>query len=167
MSVPVFPTYVPAFNEHLVDTIFGCKVNVFLHILGCCAVSAVWFSLAVIGFSELNRWEFVCVIPAILAHNHLPPYANILGWVNPTCIFNLARFVQVEYQVARKHVASIVADDYCAPRSFARSLHIALHTCGIGCQPAFKHHVFVVQIQVHCGVIDTRSFVKIDVKTIV
>ena len=130
-------------------------------------MSAVWFSLAVIGFSELNRWEFVCVIPAVLAHNHLPPYANILGWVNPTCIFNLARFVQVEYQVARKHVASIVADDYCTPRSFARSLHIAFHTCGIGCQPAFKHHVFVVQIQVHCGVIDTRSFVKIDVKTIV
>ena len=96
MSEPVFPTYVPTFNEHLVDAIFGCKVDVFLHVCSCCAVLSVWFSLVVVGYSKLDRGEFVCVIPAALAHNHLPPHANILGWVNPAGVFYLARLVQIQ-----------------------------------------------------------------------
>ena len=54
MTEPVFPTFVPAFYKHLLQTVLGCKVDVALYLLVGCTMGAIRLALAVIGYTEAN-----------------------------------------------------------------------------------------------------------------
>ena len=54
MSKPIFPPDVPTFYEYAIKTIFGGKVDVFLHVLGGSPVFAVGFEGGVIGFTDMH-----------------------------------------------------------------------------------------------------------------
>ena len=53
MSCPVFPAFVPALNQYLVETVGSGEVNVTLYVLGIGCVRAVGFALAVIRYAEV------------------------------------------------------------------------------------------------------------------
>ena len=95
---PVFPTYVPALNEYLLESVGSCEINVFLHVFGVGSMATVGFCLAPIHLIQLHRGIFIRVVPTALAYNHLPPNATILHRMYPTGVFKLARFVEIEYQ---------------------------------------------------------------------
>ena len=92
---PVLPTYIPSFNENLLESISGCKVNVFLYVFCVRGMPSIRFCLAPINLIKLYRWELIRVIPTTFAYNHLPPYAAILHRMNPTGILKLTRFVEI------------------------------------------------------------------------
>ena len=83
MTEPVFPTFVPAFYQNLLQTVFGSKVDIALYFLVGCTMSTVRLALAVIGYTETNRWQVVGIAPGLGAYNHVPPYTAVLGWMNP------------------------------------------------------------------------------------
>ena len=83
MTEPVFPTFVPAFYQNLLQTVLGCKVDIALYFLVGCTMSTVRLALAVIGYTETNRWQVVGIAPGLGAYNHIPPYTAVLGWMNP------------------------------------------------------------------------------------
>ena len=83
MAEPVFPSFVPAFYQHLLQTVLGCKVDIALYFLVGCTMSAIRLAFAVIGYTEANRWQVVGIAPGLGADNHIPPYAAVLGRMNP------------------------------------------------------------------------------------
>ena len=83
MTEPVFPTFVPAFYQHLLQTVLGCKVDVALYLLVGCTMGAIRLALAVIGYTETNRWQVVGIAPGLGANDHVPPYTAVLGRMNP------------------------------------------------------------------------------------
>ena len=83
MTEPVFPTFVPAFYQHLLQTVLGSKVDIALYFLVGCTMSAIRLALAVIGYTEANRWQVVGIAPGLGANNHIPPYTAVLGRMNP------------------------------------------------------------------------------------
>ena len=52
VAKPVFPTFVPALYEDGVEAVFGCEINVALHVGCVCTVSSVGFCFRIIGFAE-------------------------------------------------------------------------------------------------------------------
>ena len=83
MTEPVFPSFVPAFYQHLLQTVLGCKVDVALYLLVGCTMGAIRLALAVIGYTETNRWQVVGIAPGLGANDHVPPYTAVLGRMNP------------------------------------------------------------------------------------
>ena len=163
---PVFPTHVPSFHQHLLQTVGRGKVDVLLH-LGCVGgMAAVGLRLGPVYEVELDGGIFIGVVPSALAHDHLPPHAAILRGVNPTRVLYLARLVEIENEVARKHVTGIVAHHHRAPRRGAGCLHTSLEAGGIGSEPRLKHHVLVVEVEVHGGIVDTGSLMDVDVEAV-
>src|SRR5574344_131987 len=45
MSNPVFPAYVPSFNQHLTQSVFGCEIYIFLYFLIVSSMYAMRFAL--------------------------------------------------------------------------------------------------------------------------
>ena len=60
---PVFPTDVPTFYQHLVETVLGGEVNVTLHVLVISLVRAVGLHLTPVDLVEFDRGEVVGVMP--------------------------------------------------------------------------------------------------------
>ena len=96
MSKPIFPPDVPTFYEYAIKTIFGGKVDVFLHIFGSSPVLAVGFEGGVIGFTDMHTGHIVSIRPFFHTGNHFPPYSYVLHRVNPRSISQSTRFVEVE-----------------------------------------------------------------------
>ena len=99
MSKPIFPPDVPTFYEYAIKTIFGGKVDVFLHIFGSSPVLAVGFEGGVIGFTDMHTRYIVSIRPFFHTGNHFPPYPYVLHRVNPRSISQSARFVEVESDI--------------------------------------------------------------------
>ena len=167
MSEPVFPTFVPTLNQHLVESVLGGKVDVLAHTLVGGTMSAVRLNLGIVGLAEHHGWQLVGVRPRLIVANHLPPHTAILHGVYPRGVLYLARLVEVERKLAREHVSGIVAYKHRAPRRGARCLHISLETLAVGGEPRLEHHILIVQIEVHCRIVYTRCLMQIDVKTVV
>ena len=51
LAEPVFPTFVPAFYQYLVESVLGCKVNIAFHIFVVGTVLAVRFRFWIIRFA--------------------------------------------------------------------------------------------------------------------
>ena len=83
MTEPVFPAFVPAFYQHLLQTVLSCKVDVALYLLVGCTMGAIRLALAVIGYTEANRRQVVGIAPGLGANDHVPPYTAVLGRMNP------------------------------------------------------------------------------------
>ena len=63
VAEPVFPAFVPAFNQYCIESVSGCKVNVTFHV-GCVGrMFAVRFCFGVIRFTEFYAGQFVGVSP--------------------------------------------------------------------------------------------------------
>ena len=115
----------------------------------------------------MHRRQIEGVAPLLASGYHLPPHSAILSRMNPRRILYLARLVEIEYEVGRKHVAGIVAYYHRTPRCVERSLYISLHTRSVWREPRLEHHVLVVEIEVHCGEVDAGGFMQIDVESVV
>jgi len=166
MSEPVFPTFVPALYQHLVETVGGRKVYVSLHILIIGAMTSVGFCFGIVRFAQLNGRKIVRICPCTLTSNHFPPYAYILHRFNPGNIFISARLIQIQSQLGSEDIARIVTYNHRTPRRLAGSLHITFITYRIGCQPRFKNQVLIIQVQVHARVVYQSGFVQIDIQAV-
>ena len=63
VAEPVFPAFVPAFNQYCIESVSGCKVNVTFHV-GCVGrMFAIRFCFGVIRFTEFYAGQFVGVSP--------------------------------------------------------------------------------------------------------
>ena len=60
---PVFPSNVPTLNEHLLQSILGCKVDVSLHFLVVGSVTSVWLYLVPVYLIEFDTGELVGIVP--------------------------------------------------------------------------------------------------------
>ena len=129
-------------------------------------MAAVGLHLGPVYLVELDAGILVGVVPRALADNHLPPHATVFCGVDPACVLNLARLVEVVYHLGGEHRARVVAHHHGAPGSLAGCLHVALHACGVGCKPRFEHEVLVVEVEVHRGVVHACGLMDVDVESI-
>ena len=164
---PVFPALVPAFHKHLVETVFGGKVDVSFHIFGVGRVLAVGLGLGVVGFAEFHRVNVVGVGPAATPGNHVPPHAYVFHRLYPRSVGVFARLVEVERHARGKYVASIVADDDGAPRRLAGRLHISFLALSVGSEPRLEYHGLVVEVEAHARIIDECCLVQVDIQAVV
>ena len=167
MSKPIFPPNVPTFYKYTIKTIFGCKVDVFLHIFGSSPVLAVGFEGGVISFTDMHTGNIVSIRPFFHTGNHFPPYSYVLHRVNPRSISQSTRFVEVEGDIRSQNIAGIVANNHCTPRCLCRSLHITFGAVSIGGNPRLEHEGLIVEVEVHRPVVHQSSLVQVDVQTIV
>ena len=115
--------------------------------------------------------------------------------MNPTGVLQLAGLVQVQNQVAREHVARIVAHHHRSPGRLARRLHGPLQSGGIGGEMAHEGQwcwqrigrrlrvrrigiaaaaefcgeglrLGINQLQVHRGIVQAGSLVDVDIQPV-
>ena len=60
---PVFPTNVPAFYQHLVETVLGSEVDITLHILIIGLMGPVRLNLAPVNLVEFDAGEVIGIMP--------------------------------------------------------------------------------------------------------
>ena len=166
VAEPVFPAHVPSFNQHSIEAVFGGEVNVALHVGRVGRVCAVGFGVGKVGFAQLHGRKVVGVAPGALVGNHVPPYAYIFSGLDPRGILDFARFVQVQRQARSQDVGSLVAHHDGAPGRHAGSLQVAFVAASVGGEPALEGHGLVIVVEVHRGVVDTGSFVQVDVESV-
>ena len=151
----------------MVEVVGSREVDVSHHLLSVGTVCAIGLALREVGFAKAHRGKVVGVVPITVSHNHFPPHTIILSGVNPRSVFNFARLIEVVDEIRREHGARIIAHHHGAPRRFARRLHIAHIAHGIGSESGFEHHILIIEIEVHGGIIHTGSLVDIDVEPVV
>ena len=123
---PILPADIPALDQHLVEAVLGCKVDIATYVLVVSTVVWTWSNLCVVALAELYAIETLGVVPAALAEHQLPPNTDILHRLNPRCILQSARVIQIQDEVRRKHLASAVGHLNCTPRRVARCLQPTL-----------------------------------------
>ncbi len=167
VSVPVLPSLVPSFNEHFVEMVLSSKVYVFSYLSVVGAMTAVGLHFCIIGFTELYRRQVVGIVPSVVAGNHFPPHTAVFHGMDPRSVLDLARFVEIERELAGEHVTGIIADKHRAPRSLTRRLHIAFHAGGIRRKPALKDHILVIEVEVHGRIVHAGGLVNVDIQPVV
>ena len=167
LSVPVFPTDVPAFDEQTVETVGGGEVDVAAHIGVVRAVCAVGLGVFIVGLAKLYRREVVGVTPGALAGDHLPPHAHVFHRVNPRHILQSAWIVEVKDEARSQYIGGLLADHDGSPRSGARCLDAAFVAGGIGTQPCTERHRGVVEVKVHGREIEGGRLVDVDVEPVI
>ena len=144
MVRPIFPTYVPSLHQNLVQSVLGSEVDVSLHLVCVSRMASVRLRFAPVYLVKFDRWELIGVVPCAFSNNHFPPHTAVFCGMNPTRVFYLARLVEVQYEVARQHIACVIAHHYRSPRTLTRGLHAPLGTVCVWGEPAFKRHGLVV-----------------------
>ena len=99
MAEPVFPSDVPTFDKHLVESVLGSEVDIFPHVLVVGSMPTVGLHAVPVDFIDFDRRELVGVAPRALAHNHLPPHTAVFRGVNPRGVFDGTGLVEVEDEV--------------------------------------------------------------------
>ena len=193
---PVFPTYVPAFYQHLVETVLGGEVDVALHVLVVGLVGAVGLYLTPVDLIEFDRGEVVGVMPGTTSYDHLPPHAAVLRGMDPGGILQLTGLVQVQDEAVREHVTGIVRYHHRAPGRLTGCLHRTLQTSGVRCEMTHKckhlrqgirsglriggiyiaaTHQFLGEVlgvgihefEMHRGIVLTGSLMDVDIQAVV
>src|SRR5690606_2704805 len=74
ITVPIFPSLVPALYQNPVKTMFSSKIYIgfYMHSIG--AVRPIWFGRVIIRFSQLYRWKIIGISPTSFTCNEFPPY---------------------------------------------------------------------------------------------
>ena len=98
VTKPVFPTYIPTFYKHLIESVFRCKINIFAHFFVVSAVGTIRFSFAVINGIKVDSREVVSIAPRVFTGNHFPPNTYVFYRFNPRSIGDSTRFVEIENQ---------------------------------------------------------------------
>ena len=80
---PVFPADIPTLYQYLVESVLGSEVNVSLDLLVVGSMTAIRLHLVPVDVVEFDGREVVGIVPSGLADYHLPPYATVLGRMNP------------------------------------------------------------------------------------
>ena len=127
IAEPVFPSYIPSLYEHAIEAVLGGEINIAEDILGGSTVVAVGLYLAVVGLTDLHRWQVAGVRPPFAPVDHLPPYSDVLHRFNPRGILYAAGLVEVERHAVGKYLPCVSRHLYGSPRAFTGCLHIALH----------------------------------------
>ena len=166
MTEPVFPSFVPSFHQHFLQTVLCSEVDVALHLLVSCAVRAVGLALSVVGNAETNRRQVVGVAPCLCTYNHVPPHTAVFCGMNPRCVRYLAWLVEVESELAREHVAGIVAHHYSTPRCVEGCLDESLTAYGVGSKPRLEGQSLFIEVEVHCRIIQAGSLMYVDVEPV-
>ena len=96
VAEPVFPAYVPSFNQYGIESVCGSEVDVPLYVSRIGAVTAVGLNLGQVIRIEMHALQFVRIRPAAFAGDHLPPYAHVFARTDPRRILDFTGFVQVE-----------------------------------------------------------------------
>ena len=162
-STPAFPSFIPAFYQYLVETMFGGKIYIAFHSFISGSMPTVRLDFRIVVFSKTHSNQFICITPRLLTGNHLPPYAYILHRFNPRNIFIGTRFVQVQGKFGGKHITSVIAHHDGTPRGLPGSLHICLVSQNIRGQPRFKNQVLFIQIEMHTRIVHQSRFMQVDV----
>ena len=166
MSEPVFPTDVPSFHEHGVETVLGGKVDISAHVGIVGSMQSVGLHLGIVDIVELYRWQVEGIRPLALAGDHLPPHTVVLYRMYPAGIRELAGLVEVEDEVRSQRLAGIIGHHHRAPGRLAGSLQIALVAAGIGREPRLEGERLWVKHQVHATVVHQCSLVEVDVQSV-
>ena len=145
----------------------GSKVDIAVHVVIVGSVQPVRLGLGIVKVVELYGGQVESIRPLALAIDHLPPHADILHGLDPRCVLNLARLVEVQDEVRGQDVAGIVADHHRAPGRRAGSLQVALVALGIGREPRLKDHRLIIEVQVHTRVVYQGCLVDVDVEAVV
>ena len=95
VSVPVLPSNVPAFHKHAVESVFGGEVDVSLDIGRVRSMLSVRLHLCQVIGRKVYAAEVISVGPRTLAGDHLPPDTDILARMDPRCVLDLARLVEI------------------------------------------------------------------------
>ena len=103
LAEPILETGIPTFDKHFVETMLRREIDVF-------------FDVGRIRRMLLRVWH---VCPVLRTGDHRPPYADVFDWMNPACVFDGARLVEVERYSRCEDVSALVADDQRPPRRYA------------------------------------------------
>ena len=60
---PVLPTYVPTFNQYLVEAVLGSKVDIALYLLVVSGMATIGFNLVPVNLVEFNAGVIVGIVP--------------------------------------------------------------------------------------------------------
>ncbi len=161
LAEPVFPAYVPALDEQLVEAVVGSEVYVAAHIGIVGAVMSVRLCLAVVESGKVEILG-VGVAPLALAGNHLPPYTHVLRGMNPACIVQRVGLIEVINQVGSQDVGGRTNHNG-TPGSGERQFNDSLGLGYAGGEPRGKGHGGVVEVEVHCGIIHEGGLMYVDV----
>jgi len=167
VACPVFPSDVPALDEHGVETVVGGEVDVSAHVGVVGRVASRGRGLAVIGHSELDRGKLVGVGPVALTRDHLPPHTDVFGGMYPAGVGELAGLVEVEDEVGGQYLACVVGHHDGAPGALAGRLQPAFHALCVGGEPGAEGHGFVVEVEVHGRIVDQGCLVEVEVEAVV
>ncbi len=146
---PVFPAYIPAFDQYARKSVFGSKVDVTAYVF--IARTVLWkrSQRIPVGILQPNI-RCMCIIPRHgVGHMHSPPNSDIFLRLYIVGVFNFRWFVQIQNHFRSQNVSSLVAYHYCAPGCIVWCLHIGFCACGVGCQCRSEHHVFLIDKQMH------------------
>ena len=166
ISKPVFPTFIPAFHQYLVESMFGSKIDITFHFIIVGWMASVWLCLGIIRLSKFHRINIIRIRPGTFSGDHFPPHSDIFHRLNPRNIFINTRLIQVQSQFGSQNITGIITYNHRTPRWTTGSLHIPLISFRIRSQPWFKNQVLIVQIQMHTRVVDQSGFMQIDIQSV-
>ena len=164
LAVPVFPAFVPAFDQQAVEAVLGGEVDVAADILVVGAVLAVRGGMGIVRDAQLDGRIVIGIGPLALAGDHFPPDTHVFDWVDPGNVVQGARVIEVEDQAGSQHVGGFFADHDGAPRGLAGGLHPAFHAFGVRGQGGAEDEVAVVHVQARGRVVEHGGFMDIDVE---
>ena len=167
VAEPVFPTFVPSLDKHGVESVFGGKVDVSLHVGGVGRVFGRSGEFGVVGFAEFHGAHGVGVGPLSASGDHVPPHANVFHGVNPRGVVDFGGFVEVERDAAGEDVGGFAPHDDGSPGRIGGRLQIALVAARIGGEVAHEGVVLLVVGEVHSGIVHTGGLVEVDIQAVV
>ena len=93
---PIFPAFIPAFYQYLIETMLRCKVDITFYFVIVGSMTSVRACLWIIRLSEFDGINIICICPTAFSGNHLPPHTDILHRFNPRNILISTWFVQIQ-----------------------------------------------------------------------
>ena len=163
---PVLPSLVPTLDEHGIESVFGGKVDVSLHIGRVGRVFGRGGEFGVVGFAEFHTAHGVGVGPLSASGDHVPPHAHVFHGVNPRGVVDFGGFVEVEGDAAGENVGGFSPHDDGSPRRIGGRLQVALVAARIGGEVAHESVVLLVVGEVHGGIVHTGGLVEVDIQAV-
>ena len=166
MTEPVFPSFVPTFYQHLIKSIFSCKVYITFYVFIGSTMTSVRFSFGIVRFTQFYRRQIIGISPSALSGNHFPPYAYIFHRLNPGNIFISTRLIQIQRQFGIQNITGVITYDNRTPRRLTGSLQVSFISFCIRGKPGFEYKILIIQIKMHTGVIHQSSLMQVNIKTV-